>query len=220
MLSGPHRHTHARFCFSFSLAPLLCNNLCTRRLTTTHIHTHTHATTHARTLQGLKASLEAAHAAHAKSKDASKSAHSKAADARAARAAALRDLEQAQLECSALATELCALHPSGGRLPEGATAKFGRCATQRSLWHCAARTAAHSIPILEPRPQPQCAGAPWPRTAFSLRGGHVLHARACGDQDVSRCVTTHYEDHAQLEAYLQQQDGMVLCHACRADPGF
>jgi hypothetical protein len=61
--------------------------------------------------------------------------------------------------------------------------------------------------------------AGWPRIAFVSRGGRVLHRGACGCVDTNKCVTFQYEEARELEGHMQEQ-GLVLCHSCRADPGF
>ncbi len=62
--------------------------------------------------------------------------------------------------------------------------------------------------------------APWPRVAFTERsGGHCLHTRACGAVDTNKVSPVEYHDHRELEAVCMDQ-GFVLCHTCRADPGF
>ena len=37
--------------------------------------------------------------------------------------------------------------------------------------------------------------APFPRFAFSTKGGNVLHRGACGNVDTNRCVTYEYDTH-------------------------
>lgn len=61
--------------------------------------------------------------------------------------------------------------------------------------------------------------AGWPRVAFTLRGGKVLHSSACGNMDTSKCTTFEYFSAEDLEGYMQRE-GCVLCHTCRADPRF
>eukprot|EP00955_Chlamydomonas_euryale_P050891 354691-Chlamydomonas_euryale.AAC.21 len=109
-----------------------------------------------------------------------------------------------------------------------ADARAARDAAARDLEHASSEATALASELSALRPRdaklvPEGAdarhGAPWPRTAFLLRGGHVLHTRACCGQDVARCVTLRYENHAQLEEYARRE-GTVLCRACGVDPGF
>lgn len=60
---------------------------------------------------------------------------------------------------------------------------------------------------------------PWPRHAFTSRGGFVLHNRACGGLEVSRVVPMEYKNHKELEDKLVSH-GMMLCHCCRSADGF
>ncbi|GAX72800.1 hypothetical protein CEUSTIGMA_g255.t1 [Chlamydomonas eustigma] len=62
--------------------------------------------------------------------------------------------------------------------------------------------------------------APWPRIAYSARGGLILHkAAGCGILDTTKCVPFQYEDHKELE-HRVCEDGFILCHTCRASAGF
>ncbi len=62
--------------------------------------------------------------------------------------------------------------------------------------------------------------AAWPRVAFSARSGIVLHNRACASVcDTSKCSAFEYSSHAELEERIKD-NGLIMCHACRADPGF
>ena len=59
----------------------------------------------------------------------------------------------------------------------------------------------------------------WPRVAFTARYGKCLHNRACGSIDTTKITTIDYASHRELEALIQEE-GFVLCHSCRAEPGF
>ncbi len=63
------------------------------------------------------------------------------------------------------------------------------------------------------------AAAPWPRIAFTARGGKCLHNKACSAVDTNKCSPMEYHSHKELEACMAE-GGMVLCHTCRADNGF
>lgn len=63
------------------------------------------------------------------------------------------------------------------------------------------------------------AAAPWPRIAYTARGGKCLHNKACSAVDTNKCSPMEYHSHKELEACMAE-GGMVLCHTCRADNGF
>ncbi len=60
---------------------------------------------------------------------------------------------------------------------------------------------------------------PWPRFAFTTRGGKCLHNKACGAVDTNKCCPLEYHSHKELDAVMADT-GMLMCHSCRADNGF
>lgn len=58
--------------------------------------------------------------------------------------------------------------------------------------------------------------APWPRRAFTVRGGKLLHSKACGAMDVSRVEPREYRNHRELEAWVVGE-GLALCPHCAQD---
>lgn len=57
--------------------------------------------------------------------------------------------------------------------------------------------------------------AAFPRHAFTMREGRVLHSSACeGWIDVSKAEPREYDSHKELEGWMASE-GVVLCHNCR-----